>query len=115
MGCLSGLDGGAIYTSSSINLGTPGKPARTTIVSNSASGSGGGVMAFSSAAVLRVESGYSVVVESNQASLDGGGFGFEQGASLVLVPEGCDSSMCSQSMIGNGVCDAPCLHRACNW
>ncbi len=113
--CQAGLDGGAIYTSVSITFGIPGRPASTTIKSNSAGGSGGGVMAFSSAAALRVESGYSVVLEGNQASVDGGGFAFEQGASLALVPEVCDPSMCVPSDIGNGVCNAPCLHRACNW
>ncbi len=115
--CQAGLDGGAIYTSTNINFGTPGQPGRTSITSNSASGSGGGVMAFSSVATLRVESGYSVVLEGNWAAANGGGLAFEQGASLFLAQEleGCDPSMCSPSEIGNGICNAPCLHRACNW
>jgi predicted outer membrane repeat protein len=113
--CQAGLDGGAIYTSASIKFGTTGQPASTAISSNSASGSGGGIMAFSSTAMLRVESGYRVVIEGNEALLDGGGLGFEQGASIVLAPEGCDPSKCWPSNIGNGICDAPCLHRACNW
>jgi hypothetical protein len=113
--CRAGLDGGAIYTSISITFGTPGQQARTSIMFNSASGSGGGVMAFNSLSTLRVESGCSVVLEGNRAAVNGGGLAFEQGASLVLVPEGCSPSICPPSKIGNGVCDAPCLHRACNW
>ena len=116
--CQAGLDGGAIYTSTSITFGAPRQQARTSITSNSASGSGGGVMAFSSAATLRVESGYRLVIEANWASVNGGGLAFEQGASLVLAPEAqkaCDPAMCLQSEIGNGICNAPCLHRACNW
>jgi hypothetical protein len=115
VGCRAGLDGGAIYTSISITFGTPGQQSRTSITSNSAGGSGGGVMAFSSVATLRVESGYSFVLEGNLALVNGGGLAFEQGASLFLVPEGCDPFICPPSNIGNGICDAPCLHRACNW
>jgi hypothetical protein len=73
------------------------------------------MMAFSSTATLRVESGNSVAVAGNRASVDGGGLAFEQGASLVLALEGCDPLECSLSDIGNGICDAACLHRACNW
>jgi predicted outer membrane repeat protein len=113
--CQAGLDGGAIYTSTSLTFGAPGQQARTSVTSSSASGSGGGVMAFSRLATLRVESGHRVVLEGNWASMNGGGLAFEQGASLVLEPEGCDPSECSLSDIGNGKCDASCLHRACNW
>ena len=58
--CQAGIDGGAIYTSASIafGVGGPGKRARTAISSNSASGNGGGVMAFSSVAELQVNSVY---------------------------------------------------------
>ncbi len=117
VGCQAGQDGGAIYTSISFTFGTvtPGQQARTSIMFNSAGGSGGGVMAFSSVSTLRVESGYSVVLEGNRAAVNGGGLAFEQGASLFLVPESCDPSICRPSNIGNGICDAPCLHRACNW
>jgi hypothetical protein len=115
VGCHAGLDGGAIFTSASMAFGTPGQQAHTAITSNSASGSGGGVMAFSSTAALRVESGCSVVLEDNWASVNGGGLAFEQGASLFLAQEGCDPLTCSSSNIGNGICDASCLNRACNW
>ncbi len=113
--CQAGMDGGAVYTSASITFGVLGQQARTSITSNSARGSGGGVMAFSSVAVLRVESGYRVVLEGNSASVNGGALAFEQGASLLLALEGCDPSICLPSSIGNGICNARCLHRACNW
>ena len=114
VGCKAGLDGGGIYTSAGITFGAPGQRARTAIASNAAGGSGGGVLAFSSTAVLRVESGHSVVLEGNRASIDGGGLAFEEGGSLLLAPEGCPST-CLPSKIGDGVCDASCLQRACNW
>ena len=154
--CQAGIDGGAIYTSASIafGVGGPGKRARTAISSNSASGNGGGVMAFSSVAELQVdscllckkcfakgcgdnaetlcilgfhipsfyltgelqvESGYSLLFEDNRASLDGGGIAFDQGVSVSLALEGCNPLICSPSSIGNGICDAPCLYRGCNW
>ena len=72
-------------------------------------------MAFSSVAELQVLSGYSVLLEGNRASVDGGGLAFSQGATVWLALEGCDQTLCPPSSIGNGICDAPCLHRACNW
>lgn len=113
--CSAGQDGGAIFAGASITFGAHGRLGRTAISSNAAGGNGGGVMAFSSAAELLVASGHIVALEDNTASVDGGGLAFAQGASVSLALEGCDPSTCSPSAIGNGVCDAPCLRRACNW
>ena len=72
-------------------------------------------MAYSSIAVLLVDSGYRVVLKGNQATLDGGGLAFDGGASLSLALEGCNSNLCPAVSIGDGTCDAACLERACNW
>ncbi len=113
--CQASLNGGAIFTSARIAFGTASRQAHSSITSNFASGSGGGVMAFSSVAELAVASGSRVVLKDNQASVDGGGLAFVQGAALSLAVEGCDPLTCSPSDIGNGRCDAPCLRRGCNW
>ena len=82
-GCKAGLEGGAIYTSAGILFNAPG---RTAVISNSAGGSGGGLMCFSSVAQLTVEAGYNLLVRGNAAGLDGGGIAFDQGASVQNSP-----------------------------
>ena len=113
-GCRAGTDGGGIYTFVGVSLGVPGVPGSIGVVSNSAAGSGGGIMAMSSVAVLTVQPGTRLAVRNNSAGLDGGGLGFEQGASVVVAQEGC-SPLCDPVALGDGICHAPCMTRGCNW
>ena len=76
--CRAGLDGGAIYSTAPIAFADLSGGRTIEIRSNDAAGNGGAVMAFGCSSQLHVDSGLSVLVTGNVATLDGGGFSFEQ-------------------------------------
>ena len=116
-GCRAGLDGGAIYTTTTVALtNEENSPWSSTVLrSNFATGSGGAVMAYGCAAVIQIDVSLRVLVASNTASLDGGGLAFDQGGSIIITAESCSSVDCNAELIGNGICDPTCLSRGCNW
>ena len=84
------------------------------IVANEASEDGGGIFAFSSYAELVVGSDHQLVLQGNVAARDGGGICLKQGAQLTVQTPPC-SSLCSNEMRGDGLCDHGCMSASCNW
>ena len=118
-GCTAGLDGGAIYSSAGIAFGLPNpllsSGVSTNVLSNVAMGNGGGIMAYGCLAQLSIAVGHTLRVNGNYAAQDGGGIGFDQGASIRVEGASCSSAGCSVGMIGDGKCDGVCMFRECNW
>ena len=113
-GCAAGADGGGIYATASVVFG--GQTALpTSLIKNIAAGSGGAIMALGCSALLLVESQHRLVIANNTAALDGGGLGLDNGASIKVAPEACDSRSCEAAMVGDGTCNAVCMTRGCGW
>ena len=85
----------------------------STVISNTARGSGGGIMIESTTLELAYNHRLSFI--SNTAEQDGGGLMIADGGQVLVIDEVCPSSMCNAASRGDGVCDLTCMTRACNW
>ena len=116
-GCAADVDGGGMYATAGVTFGDQSDQTAltTSLIENTAAGSGGAIMALGCSALLLVESQHRLVVANNTATLDGGGVGLDNGASIRVAPEACDSLACEAAMVGDGTCDAVCMTRGCGW
>ena len=113
-GCAAGGDGGGMFATAGVTFGDQ-TALTTSLIENVAAGSGGAIMALGCSALLLVESQHRLVVANNAAALDGGGVGLDNGASIRVAPEACNSLSCEAGMVGDGTCDAVCMTRGCGW
>ncbi len=112
-GCTARNDGAGIYTFSAISFKSKLSLSETTLDSNFAMGSGGGMMIVSGSVQLSFN--HRLIMTRNMASLDGGGIKISDGGVLTVLDEECPNSICDAALRGNGVCDLQCMIRGCNW